>query len=186
MDSVDLIRRLHQHRTWAHERLLDAAEDLTPEQLRQTFPIGQGSVWKTLCHLYGAEYVWLAAIRGDENPLTPGDVPGRIPGNQEGEGAASDLADLRSRWERVNVEWAEYLESLTPESLEKIVRKMSSSSGAGRVHGTRLADVLLHLCLHAQYTTAQLVNMMRHLGCERLPDGMMITLARSEAAAGEK
>ncbi|MFG0334956.1 MAG: DinB family protein [Maioricimonas sp. JB049] len=181
---MDLIRRLHQHRLWAHGRLLDAASDLTPEQLRQTFPIGQGSVWKTLCHLYGAEYVWLAAIRGDDNPLTPGDVSGRIPGNQEGEGAASDLADLRSRWNQLNVEWAEYLDTVSPASLERTVRKMSTSSGAGRVHGTRLADVLLHLCLHAQYTTAQLVNMLRHLGCESLPDTMMITLARNEAAGG--
>jgi len=40
------------------------------------------------------------------------------------------------------------------------------------------------VCTHAQYTTAQVINMLRQLGAQPLPDPMLITLARGEAAAG--
>src|SRR3712207_7166486 len=39
--------------------------------------------------------------------------------------------------------------------------KRSTSSGGGRVWETPLSDVLLHLATHAQYTAAQLKNMLR-------------------------
>ena len=44
MTAVDLIRRLHQHRAWVNGNLLAAATELTDEQLRKPFPIGQGSI----------------------------------------------------------------------------------------------------------------------------------------------
>ena len=44
--------------------------------------------------------------------------------------------------------------------------------------------MLLHVCTHAQYTTAQLVNMLRQLGVDRLPDVMLISMARQEAGVG--
>jgi uncharacterized damage-inducible protein DinB len=47
---------------------------------------------------------------------------------------------------------------------------------------TSRGDVLLHVCTHAQYTTAQAVNMLRQVGVEKLPDTMLITLARQEIA----
>ena len=85
MESVELIRRLHQHRQWVNYELLAAADQLSDEQLHRSFEIGRGSIWKTLTHLYAAEYIWLEALSGNKNPLTPGDVRGKLPGNQEGE-----------------------------------------------------------------------------------------------------
>ena len=66
MNAVELLQRLHQHRAWANGNLLTAAAKLSDEQLRSPFPIGQGSIWQSLLHLYAAEYVWLAALLGDD------------------------------------------------------------------------------------------------------------------------
>jgi uncharacterized damage-inducible protein DinB len=181
MNAIDLVRRLHQHRMWVNRQLLEAAERLSNRQLRQPMTIGQGSVWKTLTHLLAAEYVWLEALCGDENPLFPGDVPGKLPGNQEGDGAIASLDELRTKWLGLDKRWTDYLKSLSDESLDKKVYKISTSFGFGKRHGTRQADVLLHVCTHAQYTTAQLVNMLRQLGVTQLPDVMLISLARSES-----
>ena len=180
MDAVDLIRRLHQHRAWVNEKLLAAAALLDHAQLRKPYPIGQGSLWNTLLHLFAAEYVWLEALLGDEDPVAPGDRPGRLPGNQQGEGGVTDLEDLRGRWADLKGRWDAYLAGLTPEALDEPVYKVSTSSGRGRRLGTRRADVLLHLCTHAQYTTAQAVNMLRQAGADRLPDVMLISMARQE------
>src|SRR6516162_8708908 len=114
MSAVELLQRLHQHRAWVNGNLLTAATTLSHEQLRSEFPIGQGSIWKSLLHLYAAEYVWLEALLGNEQFLVPGDLPGKLPGNQQGEGGITDLADLRQKWSDLEQRWFGYLASLTP------------------------------------------------------------------------
>lgn len=177
MNAVELLQRLHQHRAWVNGNLLTAAATLSDEQLWSAFPIGQGSVWKSLLHLYAAEYVWLETLLGNEGFLVPGDLPGKIPGNQQGEGGIAGLNDLRQKWAALEQRWIGYLASLTPPALEEVVNRKSSS---GQRFGTRRSDVLLHVCTHAHYTAAQVVNMLRHVGVEKLPDTMLISLARQE------
>ncbi len=178
MNASDLVRRLHQHRMWADHELLEAARQLTIEQLHQSLQIGQGSVWKTLTHLLAAEYVWIEALSGNENPLLPGDVPRTLPGNQQGDGAFASFDEMATRWREVDRRWADHLATLTDAMLDETIYKTSTRSGLRR--GTKCADVLLHVCTHGQYTTAQLVNMLRQLGATQLPDLMLITLARQE------
>ncbi len=178
MDAVKYLKRIHQHRAWVNTNLLTAAATLSDEQLRSAFPIGQGSVWKSLLHLYAAEYVWLEALLGNEAFLVPGDLPGKIPGNQQGEGVITGLADLRLKWSSLEDRWVDYLATLTPTALEEVVYRKSS---LGKRFGTRRSDVLLHVCTHAHYTAAQVVNMLRQTGMEKLPETMLISLARQEA-----
>ena len=181
MNSTAVIRRLHQHRAWVNHRLLDAAETLSDEQLRQAFPIGQGSLWKTLLHLYAAEYVWLDALLGHAQSLAPGDMAGKLPGNQQGDNPIASLAELRSRWSELDNRYEEYLDKLTDQQLDDKVNKVRTS---GECFVFRRADILIHVCTHAHYTVAQANNMLRHAGAESIPDPMVITLARSEPAIG--
>jgi uncharacterized damage-inducible protein DinB len=179
MNAVELLQRLHQHRAWVNANLLAAAETLSHEQLQSEFQVGQGSIWKSLLHLYAAEYVWLEALLGNEQFLVPGDLPGKLPGNQQGKGGATDLADLRLKWSELERRWTGYLANLLSAALEEVVYRKSISLG-DRL-GTRRSDVLLHVCTHAHYTAAQVVNMLRHAGIEKLPETMLISLARHEA-----
>ncbi len=176
---VSLIQRLHQHRAWVNRNLVATASRLSDEQLRQSFKIGQGSIWKSLLHMYGAEFVWLEALLGNENSLVPGDAPGQIPGNQLGEGGATSFNELQTKWSALQTRWDEYLASLSPESLDETVTRISSK---GQRLPTRRSDVLLHVCTHAQYTTAQVQNMFRQAGLDKLPETMLMSLARQEAA----
>ena len=179
MNAVELLQRLHQHQAWVNSNLLTAAATLSNEQLRSEFQIGQGSIWKSLLHLYAAEYVWLEALLGNEGFLVPGDLPGQIPGNQKGEGGITDLNDLRLKWSELEKRWTGYLDNLSSAALEEIVYRKSASLGTRL--GIRRSDVLLHVCTHAHYTAAQVVNMLRHAGAEKLPETMLISLARHEA-----
>ena len=117
----------------------------------------------------------------------PGDADGKLPGNQEADGAIGTLDELLDRWGELDQRWNRYLDSLTDESLDEIVYKTSTSSGPGKRHGKRhgttRSDVLIHVCTHAQYTTAQLINMLRQLGENDLPDVMLISLARQEQSS---
>ena len=61
----------------------------------------------------------------------------------------------------------------------------SGVSSNGKRTGTRRSDLLLHVCTHAHYTAAQVVNMLRQLGESSLPDPMLITLARQQRTQPE-
>jgi uncharacterized damage-inducible protein DinB len=178
MDATDLIRRVHQHRVWVNINLLNAACQLTDAQLRAIYPIGQGSIWKSLVHLYAAEYVWLETLLGDEEPLVPGDLPRMIPGNQQGLSPITTIDELRQKWIALDERWASYLQTLVPDRLEDLVPKKLSVTGARFV--TRRSDILLHVCTHSQYTTAQIMNMLRQSGATELPEVMLISMARLE------
>ncbi len=180
MNSVKMINRLHEHRMWSNRQVLAASEKFTEKQLQTPFDIGQGSAWKTLLHMLAAEYVWLAALQGNENPLMPGDRAGLLLGNQETGERIQSFDELSSRWIENENRWNDYLAHLTERGLDEIVYKVSTSSGKGKRTGTSRADILLHVCIHAQYTTAQLINMLKQLGHAQLPDSMLITMARLE------
>lgn len=177
MNAIDLIRRLHAHRMHADHLLLEEASKLDDEQLRRSFAIGQGSVWRSLRHMFAAEYVWLAALEGDTQAVAPGDVAGSLPGS--GEGIAT-LHELRTQWSSLDERWLAYLRQLSPESLDDSVVRVSTLAGVRRPWTTTRADVLLHVCTHAHYTAAQTINMLRQLGVTPLPDPMLITIARRE------
>jgi uncharacterized damage-inducible protein DinB len=183
MNAAELTGRLHQHRMWVNHNLLAVAETLSPDQLRQTFAIGQGSVWKSLVHLWAAEYVWLETLLGNDSAVAPGDVGGKLPGNQLGDGALQDVAQLRAEWAQLDARWQQYLDQLTEAQLDEVAYRVSTSYGAGKRFGDRQADISIHLCTHQQYTTAQVINMFRQLGVEKLPDVMHIVMARKEAGA---
>lgn len=176
MEATDVIRRLHEHRAWVNANLLASVRDLSEEQLQRPFAIGQGSIWKSLTHLYAAEYVWLQALLGEEAAVLPGDLPDRLPGNQMGEGKISGLDELTQDWSTLNQRWTEYLNGLSASSLDEIVMKKSINLGVR--FGASRADVLIHVCTHAHYTVAQVVNMLRQTGVAKLPNTMLMALAR--------
>jgi hypothetical protein len=39
--AISILQRLHHHRAWANEKLVEAAATLSPEELRQPFDIGR-------------------------------------------------------------------------------------------------------------------------------------------------
>lgn len=182
MSALDVIRRLHQHRMWANHKLLEAAVELPPDKLQTSFAIGQGSIWRSLVHMYAAEWAWLAALGGDEDPVLPGDRPDGLPGNQQASGGIASLDELRGAWADIDARWNAYLAELGEHDLEVPVYKVSSLQR--KRHGCRRIDVLLHVCTHAHYTAAQVINMLRQAGAATLPDPMLISMARADFASG--
>ena len=166
MTGVAVVRRLRAHQLWANRRLIDACRPLPAEQLARPFEMGQGDAMKTLTHLYAAEFVWFEAIGGKPKTVSPFDV------------RFETVATLDAAWQALDTRWAAFYDALTDDALDRPVTKTSTSSGGGVTFTTTLADVLLHEFTHAQYTAAQLKNMLRHLGVMPPPDVMLITQSR--------
>jgi uncharacterized damage-inducible protein DinB len=125
-------------------------------------------VLATLTHLYAAELVWMETLDGNPNPPTPSDV------------RMESIAALEEAWRKLDARWVRFLDALTDADVDRPVTKRAPN---GRVYTNPAHDVLMHMCLHANYTLAQLTNMLRHLGVSPLPDFMMITMSREQNGA---
>jgi uncharacterized damage-inducible protein DinB len=161
--AATLIRSLHDHRLWTRLRLLESASALSREEFTRRFPIGMGSLHDSFVHLYAAEFAWIAALSGIAAPKFH-------------EGPDFDgLPGLLRAWSDLDERWAEYLDSLNDTEL---ARPVTRTNRAGVTFTTPASEVLVHVCTHAFYHAAQIVNMLRQLGVSELPETNYITFAR--------
>src|SRR6266568_9395985 len=58
------IRHLFNYTEWANELAFNAAAELSDENLRHDFQISHGSIFGTLLHMAGAEWIWLERWQG--------------------------------------------------------------------------------------------------------------------------
>ncbi|UCC32325.1 MAG: DinB family protein, partial [Phycisphaerales bacterium] len=87
--DVATIRELFAYNDWGRDRLMAIAEGLSDAQLDCPFEVGEGSLRKTLEHLFGAEWTWLERCRG-RSPVS-GECPRDFP----------TTAGLWDNWRRV-------------------------------------------------------------------------------------
>ena len=66
----DNLFALVQYNTWANTRLLQAAAQLTPEQLTAPCWLSQNSVFSTLLHTLDTQWYWRLGCQEGELPST--------------------------------------------------------------------------------------------------------------------
>ena len=91
------------HAYWGLDKLLDALEPLTDDELDREVIAGALSARHILLHMYRFEAGWLARLKGDDPP-----PPEEF----------ADLASLRVAWEPVRQGWRDYVAGLSEEQFE--------------------------------------------------------------------
>ena len=61
--SADTLRLQLDYSAWASQRLLDAAAQLSPEELKRDFQTADKTVLDTLAHVYAADRIWLTRVK---------------------------------------------------------------------------------------------------------------------------
>lgn len=137
---IDYLQSLHAHGAWADGRLLEAARAAAgapPEALRE------------MCHVRGAQEVWLARIEG------------RVPALAVWPDLT--LAELAVAGATVDAAWRAFLAELQPASLGQ---QVEYSNSAGRAFSTPLGEILLHLMTHGQYHRGKANAALRAAGAD--------------------
>src|SRR4030095_1700427 len=85
------IKHLFDYTEWANQRTIDAVAKLSDENLRRDVAISHKSIFGTLLHMAGAEWIWLERWHG------------RSPAGTEAwalwtTDSCADLATLNQRW----------------------------------------------------------------------------------------
>lgn len=153
MTAKGLLLNYALYSQWAHERLLDLINTLTPEQHHTAIPSSFNSLYKTVSHKWGAESIWFARL-SNGTAKAPGD-----PFNGSMEKISNSLKEVDEQW----VNW------IREKSDSQLSDKMHYTNTAGQEFYQPYDILLTHIFNHNTYHNGQLVTMLRALGVEKIP-----------------
>ena len=150
------IRHLFDYTEWANARTIDAAEKLSDEDLRRDFGISHKSIFETLLHMAGAEWIWFERWNG------------RSPAKAEAwslwtSESCSDLDSLKEHWANLIDQRTRYVSELDD---SKLGADVSFKLLSGDPSSMRLAYQMQHVVNHATLHRGQVVGMIRQLGID--------------------
>lgn len=154
---MDLLDRLLAHDAWTTSLLIARAAELLDEQLDRAFDIGPGSVRVTLAHMVWNTEAWSASMKGER--------PTRLP-------APPSLDDIAALHQTASARLAEVAKDVRDRNaydvlwLDRLDRELGEKTFGGAI---------AHVITHSMHHRAQLLNMMRCLGLNDLPEGDVLT-----------
>lgn len=166
--NVSDIRHLFSYTEWANELAMVAASKLPDESLRRDFGISHKSIFGTLLHMAGAEWIWLERWHG------------RSPARDEAWSmwtteSCADLAELERRWKGVIERRAQYVSEIDD---SRLGAELSFKLLSGDASSMRLADQMHHVANHATLHRGQVVGLIRQLGIDPPSTDLIFYLRR--------
>ena len=148
MTQKNLLTLLDYH-YWARDRLLDAVQEIAPDQFRRDMGNSFPSIRDTLLHNVFAEWVW--RLRWEGKPLPPPFDPKDF----------ETVEDVRARWVQEEREVRRFVEQVGSDRLDHLFRY-------AQLDGTPTESVfwqsVQHVVNHASYHRGQVTTMLRQLG----------------------
>jgi uncharacterized damage-inducible protein DinB len=155
MDLHD-IRHLFDYTEWANDLAMEAADELSDEALRHDVGISHKSIFGTLTHMAGAEWIWLERWHG----RSPAKAEAWSMWKPE---SCGDLMTLNERWGDVVDRRAEFIAQLDE---DRLIADLPFRLLSGDPSSMRLVDQMQHVVNHATLHRGQIVGMIRQLGIE--------------------
>jgi len=160
------LQTLIDYHYWARDRLFDALEPLTAEQLARDMGNSFKSIHDTVAHVYAAEWAWYERWHGNSpTALLPAD---RFP----------DLASIRRAWSEQETKMRAYVDGLGEDGGSRVIEYKLLSGQAG---SSPLWQMLQHVVNHASYHRGQVTTMLRQLGAQPPKSMDMIGYYRARA-----
>ena len=166
--NIQDIRRLFDYTEWANDLALEAASRLPDESLRRDVGCSHVSIFGTLTHTAGAEWVWLERWHG-RSPTKAEAWPKWTPE------ACVDLATLKDRWSDIIDRRAQLLANIDE---DRLAAKLPFKLLSGDPSSLPLIDQMQHVVNHSTMHRGQVVGMIRQLGIEPPSTDLLFFLRR--------
>jgi uncharacterized damage-inducible protein DinB len=143
---ADLLRYQLHYTSWATSRILEAAANLTAEQLEHDFQTADKTVSGTLMHIFRSERVWLARIEGRSLNFSA-----------DGE----NFSSLLENWPILRASWHSWSDSISDNDCDRV---LSYQDMRGISRNDTLAEIVLHVVNHSTHHRGQVSGFLRSLG----------------------
>ena len=167
MDVSD-IKNLFNYMEWANDLALEAAAQLPDESLRRDVGISHRSIFGTLSHMAGAEWIWLERWHG-RSP-TKAEAWSQWTGE-----ACPDLLTLKERWTSLADQRARFVSELDE---TRLAAELPFRLLSGDASSMPLVNQMQHVVNHATLHRGQIVGMIRQLGIDPPATDLIFYLRR--------
>jgi uncharacterized damage-inducible protein DinB len=147
--SASTIRSHLDYTAWASGLLLDAARELSPEELNRDFQTADKSVLGTLVHIFAGDRIWLERVQGlsRERLLDPGD---------------QEFVALQHAWPRVYQGWKDWAASATDTQVLEDVSFYRSATGS--MFQMPAWQIVMHVVNHGTQHRGAVLGFLRAMG----------------------
>ena len=144
--SADVLRTHLDYTIWASQRLLQAAAQLSEEELNRDFGTADRSVLGALTHVSRADQAWLARVTGNQNPQFP---------------TETSLGALQTEWPALHDRWKAWALTITDETAQSEIVYQDLK---GRTWKQPLWQLVLHVVNHGTHHRGQVSGFLRAMG----------------------
>jgi len=162
------IKQLFTYTEWANDLAMEAAAKLPDEGLHRDFGISHKSIFGTLVHMAGAEWIWLERWNG--NSPTKAEAWSRWSIE-----ACNDLTTLKAHWTDLVNQRAQCVSELDE---SKLAAELPFKLLSGDPSSMPLINQMQHVVNHATMHRGQVVGMIRQLGLEPPATDLLFYLRR--------
>jgi len=148
-NEQSIIKNYASYNTWANLQYAKWLKDISNEILHKEVESSFNSLYKTIVHLWNAEYGWLQTLEG--KPW----------GNMPSESFNGNCEELFNAFLETSKAFESHVNKLSEQDLEKLF-DLSKSKVKGE-------EIMLHVFNHASYHRGQLITLGRQLGVENPP-----------------
>ncbi len=162
------IQQLLTYTEWANALAMEAAAKLPDEGLRHDFGISHKSIFGTLVHMAGAEWIWLERWSG----YSPTKAEAWSRWSTE---ACIDLPALKDHWTELVNKRTQCVSQLDE---PRLAAELSFKLLSGDPSSMPLINQMQHVVNHATMHRGQVVGMIRQLGIEPPSTDLLFYLRR--------
>ena len=161
----DLLSQLAAYNIWANKKLLEVILALPTEKQKQEIPSSFNSLYITVLHMLSAESIWWQRMKLQERINSPMEI------------FKGSMQELASELLQQNRLWQEWVNNATEPMLEHVFQYYSNKR---ELFKQPINQMILHVFNHDTYHRGQLVNMLRQLGVEKIPQTDFIVWSRKK------
>lgn len=148
--NLQSLQELYAYNQWANERILARVRELRPEQLHQTTDFSYPSLFKTLVHIMGAEWLWRQRMQF-----------GISPERMHNADDFGDLASLEMAWQQNTQELMGFVHALTESQLQS---NFSYRNLEQQDCTNLLWESLAHVVIHGMQHRSECAAMLTSIG----------------------
>lgn len=161
-------KNLFSYTEWANELAMEAANNLADEHMRRDVGISHKSIFGTLVHMAGAEWIWLERWHG----RSPAKAEAWTLWSPE---SCAHLALLKERWNQLVEQRTRFVSELDE---SKLAAELPFKLLSGDPSSMPLVNQMQHVVNHATMHRGQIVGMIRQLGIEPPATDLLFYLRR--------
>lgn len=161
----EILLQFSAYNIWANQKIMEVILALPDEKQVAEVPSSFNSLYKTILHMWDAESAWWQRMKLQERLVIPS------------ENFNGTMKDVINGLMQQSNQWLDWISSASDIALDHVFQYQNSKKEQFK---QPIYQMVLHIFNHGTYHRGQLINMLRQLGVEKLPQTDFIIYSRGK------